>query len=125
MVEFPIYLLIAIGTYALIATGLLLAIVAGASKDITELKVNNSSLREAIFEQAREAVKINREITEERDQHAKESADNRQSRLELLKEYIALQNEYSWYRIMMRSLAPVSAKNIELQIQEHKHEKVG
>ncbi|MDD3098134.1 MAG: hypothetical protein PHU99_10490 [Candidatus Cloacimonetes bacterium] len=125
MVEFPIYLLIAIGTYALIATGLLLAIVAGASKDITELKVNNSSLREAIFEQAREAVKINREITEERDQHAKESADNRQSRLELLKEYIALQNEYSWYRIMMRSLAPVSAKNIELQIKEHKHEKVG
>lgn len=125
MVEFPIYLLIAIGTYALIATGLLLAIVAGASKDITELKVNNSSLREAIFEQAREAVKINREITEERDQHAKESADNRQSRLELLKEYIALQNEYSWYRIMMRSLAPVSAKNIELKIKEHKHEKVG
>jgi DNA-directed RNA polymerase len=125
MAEIPIYLLIFISAYALVITGLLLAVVAGASKDITELKVNNGSLREALFEQAREAVKINREITEERDQHAKESEENRQSRLELMKKYIALQNEYSWYRIMMRSSAPVSAKTVEQQIQEHKHEKVG
>lgn len=125
MAEIPIYLLIFISAYALVITGLLLAVVAGASKDITELKVNNGSLREALFEQAREAVKINREITEERDQHAKESEENRQSRLELMKKYIALQNEYSWYRIMMRSSAPVSAKTVEQQIQKHKHEKVG
>lgn len=125
MVEIPIYLLIGFGGYALIITGLLLAVIAGASKDITELKVNNSSLREALFEQAREAVKINREITEERDQQAKEIEENREQRLELMKKYIALQNEYSWYRIMMRGFAPVSAKNIEQQIREHKHEKVG
>lgn len=125
MLEIPIWLIIALSGYALAITGILIAVFAGANKDVTDLRVNNSALREALFEQARDAVKTSRDIADERDRQAKENEDNRASRLELLKKYVALQNEYSWYRIMMRSLAPVSAKNIELQIQEHKHEKVG
>lgn len=123
--EIPIGLLIGLLGYSVIVTGLFLAVFAGASKDIADMRANNSALSEALFEQAREAVKISREITEERDRQAKENEDNRLARLELLKKYVALQNEYSWYRIMMRGVAPVSAKNIEQQIRERNHEKVG
>ena len=114
MIEIPIGVLIGLILYALIATGMILVIVAGASKDLMDARMNSAALRESLFEQAKDAVKQNKDMVEMQDRQ-----------LELLKKYVDIQNEYAWYRIWMRDGNRKLALEIEAKLQERKHEKVG
>lgn len=93
--------IVALIVYALVVTGLLLVVLAGSKKDITDLIVRNSDLREALFEQARTAVRHNQEMK-----------DTKEQKLELLRKYVQVQNAYAWLRICTR----------DIKKQEIKHE---
>lgn len=114
MIEIPISVLIGLILYALIATGMILVIIAGASKDLMDARLNSSILRESLFEQAKDAVKLSQAMAEMQEQ-----------KLELLKKYVDIQNEYAWYRIWMRDGNRKLALEIEAKMRERKHEKVG
>jgi len=114
MITISIGILLGIVFYALIVTGLLLAVMCGASRDMQDMTINNTSLRESLFEQAKTAVKQSGELVEMQNQ-----------KLELLRKYVDVQNEYAWYRIWMRDGNRKLALEIEAKLQERKHEKVG
>ena len=113
MIEIPIGVLIGLGLYALIATGMILVIIAGASKDLMDARLNSAMLRESLFEQAKDAV-----------QHNKAMAEMQGQKLELLKKYVDIQNEYAWYRIMMRDSDRKLALDIEARMRERDNKKV-
>jgi len=113
MIETPIWVLVCLVLWALGATGLFLAVFAGASKDVSDMKMNNAVLRESLFEQAKDAV-----------QHNKAMAEMQGQKLELLKKYVDIQNEYAWYRIMMRDSDRKLALDIEARMRERDNKKV-
>ena len=114
MITISIGILLGIVFYALIVTGLMLAVLCGASRDVQDLTANNTSLRESLFEQAKTAVKQSGELVEMQNQ-----------KLELLRKYVDVQNEYAWYRMLNRDKDMVKAAPSSGKLTRGNNEKVG
>lgn len=112
--QIPIIIFMGMVIYAIIITGLFLAVFAGASKDMEDMRKDNATIREALYEQAKDSVN-----------HRHEMAEAQEQKLELLKKYLKLQNEYAWYRRLMREINPEVGSAVDRKMREGKHEKVG
>ncbi len=93
-------IMVALAGWALLATGLLLAVIGGASKDVADMRLLADSLCRALADQALEA-----------DRHKQQMREMQGQKIELLHKYVEIQNEYAWFRISMRDLKKKEKKN--------------
>ncbi len=116
MVKLPIILLIALIGYALAITGLFLCAFAGSASDRQKHLAIIATLKSQVKHFIIETDKALRELdtTKTSLKQTQTLANERQERIvELLHDYVRVQNEYAWFRLTYAPLVPEAPLSAE------------